>query len=209
MSDYPDVHFQDDPMLCEDDGYEEEHYAMQLERELYTLEMLLVLKHEGIALDTIEYLAGELGLHAAWLKYQTAHHPNLTRSMTVPNIDQMISSKYLTKTDVGEPGDGTLVTIQALKEANIARDDEEPKMKWLIKFREFAKPMVLGSTTLQLAAMILGSKSTDDWIGKKIEVYHDPSITFGDKLVGGIRFRKQGKTNTRPETNDDDSSIPF
>ena len=45
--------------------------------------------------------------------------------------------------------------------------------------------------------MILGSKETEDWIGKKIEVYHDPAMTFGDKLVGGLRFRKQGKTNTR------------
>lgn len=124
---------------------------------------------------------------------------NLTdKDANMPNIDTMISSKYLTKEDVGEPGDGTIVTVQGLKEANIARDNEEPKMKWLVKFREFPKPMVLGSTTLQLAAMILGSKNTDDWIGKKIEVYHDPSITFGDKLVGGIRFRKRGKTNEAP-----------
>ena len=128
----------------------------------------------------------------------------------MPNIDQMIESKYLTKNDVGEPGDGTMVTVQGLKQANIARDDEEPKMKWLIKFREFPKPMVLGSTTLQLAALILGSKNTDDWIGKKIEVYHDPSITFGDKLVGGIRFRSKGKTKEVPDrTNDSDTEIPF
>ena len=128
----------------------------------------------------------------------------------MPNIDTMIESKYLTKNDVGDPGDGTMVTVQALKQANIARDDEEPKMKWLIKFREFPKPMVLGSTTLQLAALILGSKNTDDWIGKRIEVFHDPSVTFGDKLVGGLRFRKPGKTNDGPPVPDDfDNSPPF
>lgn len=127
----------------------------------------------------------------------------------MPNIDTMIESKYLTKNDVGEPGDGTMVTVQALKQSNIARDDEEPKMKWLMKFREFPKPMVLGSTTLQLAALILGSKNTDDWVGKKIEVYHDPSITFGDKLVGGIRFRKQGKTNQAPAAGSDPNDPPF
>lgn len=129
----------------------------------------------------------------------------------MPSIDTMIESKYLRKEDVGDPGDGTLVTVQALKEANIARDDEDPKMKWLMKFKEFPKPMVMGSTTLQLAALILGSKNTDDWIGKRIEVFHDPSITFGDKLVGGLRFRSRGKTKEVPAKNKDDFSddVPF
>ena len=127
----------------------------------------------------------------------------------MPNIDTMTEGKYLRKEDVGEPGEGTICTIQGLKKANIARDDEEPKEKWLLKFREFSKPMVMGSTTLQLAAMILGSKETDEWIGKRIEVYHDPSVTFGDKLVGGLRFRGRGKTREAPKTNDDDGSIPF
>jgi len=129
----------------------------------------------------------------------------------MPNIDTMIESKYLTKADVGEPGDGTMCTIVGLKLANIARDDEEPKMKWLMKFKEFPKPMVLGSTTLQLAAMIMGSKNTDDWTGKRIEVYHDPSVTFGDKLVGGIRFRARGKTKEVPAHAQgvDADDIPF
>ena len=112
----------------------------------------------------------------------------------MPNIDQMSESKYLRKEDVGDPGEGTICTIVGLKQANIAREDEDPKLKWLIKFREFQKPMVLGSTTIQLAAMILGSKETDDWIGKKILVFHDPSVSFGDKLVGGLRFRKATPT---------------
>ena len=130
----------------------------------------------------------------------------------MPNVDQMIESKYLRKEDVGDPGDGTMATIVALKKANIAREDEEPKFKWLVKFKEFPKPMVMGSTTLQLAAMILGSKNTDDWIGKSIEVYHDPSVTFGDKLVGGLRFRARGKTRDTPPPTVDDGfaeDIPF
>ncbi len=133
----------------------------------------------------------------------------------MPNINEMIDSKYLKKEDVGDPGDGSLVTIQGVKQDNVAKEDEEPEMKWLIKFREFKKPMILNSTNIKLAAMIIGSNNTDDWKEKTIEVYHDPAVTFGDKLVGGIRFRKIGKTNTpvaassKKHVDQFDDDIPF
>jgi hypothetical protein len=28
------------------------------------------------------------------------------------------------------------------------------------------------------------------WIGRRIEVYHDPSVTYAGKRIGGIRLRK-------------------
>ena len=132
------------------------------------------------------------------------------RNTNMPYIDQMIESKYLKKEDIGEPGDGVMVTIQGLKQANIAREDEDPDQQWLIKFKEFPKPMVLKPTNMRLAAMILGSKNTDDWIGKRIEIFHDPSITFGDKMVGGMRFRARGKTKESPVVRDDfNDEVPF
>lgn len=128
----------------------------------------------------------------------------------MPNIDQMIESKFLKKEDVGDAGDAAIVTIQGVKQMNVAKDNEEAEMKWVIKFREFPKPMVLNGTNMKLAAMTLNSKDTDDWVGQKIELYHDPSITFGDKIVGGLRFRKSGG-KVRPAAADgvDGSDIPF
>ena len=120
----------------------------------------------------------------------------------------MSESKWLKKEDVGEPGDGTMVTIRGLKQTNVARDDDEPEMKWIIKFDEFNKPMVINTTNLKLAAMILGEKMTEKWAGKTIEVFHDPSVSFGDKLVGGIRFRKVGKTHARQASTGDDWGSP-
>lgn len=126
----------------------------------------------------------------------------------MPNINTMTESKFLKKEDIGDPGDAQIVTIQAVAQKNVAKEDDEPEMKWCIKFTEFKKPMVLNGTNMKLAAMALGSNETDDWIGKKIEVYHDPSITFGDKLVGGLRFRKSGG-KVRQAAGTDESDIPF
>ena len=127
----------------------------------------------------------------------------------MPNIDTMTESKFLRKEDVGEAGDSAIVTIVGIKQMNVARDDDELEMKWAIKFKEFPKPMVLNGTNMKLAAMCLGSKQTEDWTGKQIELYHDPSITFGDKLVGGLRFRKSGGKVRPAAQGVDEDDIPF
>lgn len=49
--------------------------------------------------------------------------------------------------------------------------------------------MVLNSTNGQIIAQITKSEDTDDWKGWKIVLYDDPNVSFGGKLVGGIRVR--------------------
>ncbi len=104
----------------------------------------------------------------------------------MPNINQMKDSKYLKKEDCARP---LLLTIRAIHEQNVAMDNKPPEMKWLIDFVEHEKPLILNGTNAQLIAAFLGSEETDDWIGKKIVLYADPSIQFQGKLVGGIRCR--------------------
>jgi hypothetical protein len=104
------------------------------------------------------------------------------------NIDEMGgNSRFLKKEDCEPP---ITVTIDHLQKENVARIGETPELKWCLFFRDGVKPMVLNSTNRQLIARILGSKETDDWRGRKIELYHDPNVTFGGELVGGIRARK-------------------
>lgn len=104
-------------------------------------------------------------------------------------IGQMMESKFLKKEDVEQP---KLVTIKGFSQANAGRDDA-PDMKWTMSFREFDKPMVMNSTNLQLAAQALGSDDTDNWIGKQVVLYNDPSVQFQGKLIGGIRIRAPKK----------------
>ena len=100
-------------------------------------------------------------------------------------IGTMLDSKYLKKEDVDPP---KLLTIVGFDKVNVAREDEAPEFKWVMKFQE-CKPMVVNSTNLQLCAHALGSDETDEWIGKKIVAFSDPNVSFGGKLVGGIRLR--------------------
>ena len=104
----------------------------------------------------------------------------------MPNINQMIESKYLKQSDV----DGEMeVTIVKIGQVNVAREDEAPELKWGARFQEFQKPMVLNSTNIQLLAKACGSEESEDWIGKKITIFADPNVSFAGKLVGGLRIK--------------------
>lgn len=110
------------------------------------------------------------------------------------HINQLKQSKYLKRSDVTKP---VLVTIQSFSEENVAMEGKPPEMRWAMHFKELPKPMIVNSTNAQIIAGFLGSEETDDWVGKKVVLYDDPNITFGGKLVGGIRVR-QPKNQPKP-----------
>jgi hypothetical protein len=104
----------------------------------------------------------------------------------MPRISEMINSNYLKKEDIE---DEVIVTIVGVKKANIAREDQDADYKWLMKFDEFEKPMVLNSTNIQLLARACGSENTDDWKDCQVVLYVDDNVSFGGKLVGGLRIK--------------------
>lgn len=101
-------------------------------------------------------------------------------------ISQLSDSKYLKKEDVQPP---IQVTIAGITQDNLARDDEAPEFKYILNFVGDVKPLVLNMTNAQLIAHITGSEETDDWKGKTITLYNDPSVSFAGKLTGGIRVQ--------------------
>jgi len=121
----------------------------------------------------------------------------------------LIPSKFLKKEDVDPP---KLVTVKALRQANVAMDDQPEEMKWTILFRELEKPMVLNSTNIQLLTKALGTDETDEWVGKQVVVYNDPNVSFAGKITGGVRIRapKKPVTAAAPvESQMVDDDIPF
>ena len=102
------------------------------------------------------------------------------------HISHLKQSKYLTRADAGA---GILVTIKEIFQDNVAKEGAPEEMKWCMGFEEVEKPMVLNSTNGQIIAAITGSEETDEWKGRKIVLYDDPNVSFGGKLVGGIRVR--------------------
>jgi hypothetical protein len=106
----------------------------------------------------------------------------------MPKISEMIPSNYLKQSDFDSSG--AIVTVKGLEQKNVAQDDQEPDVKWVIYFREFAKPLVLNTTNINAMAEACDSDHSDDWIGQEVVVYVDPNINFGGKRVGGLRVRK-------------------
>jgi len=102
----------------------------------------------------------------------------------MPNVNDLKSSQFLTKEDVEPP---IVVTIKGYKEQNVEMEGEPERKKWTLFFHELDKPLVLNMTNGQRIEVITGSPEFDDWIGKKITLYNDRTVSFGRKLTGGIR----------------------
>lgn len=105
----------------------------------------------------------------------------------MPDISAMTESKFLKRAEVGA---GKLLTIASCEQMNVGKDDGPKEMKWCLTFEDGdTKPMVLNKTNAELIGMISGERNSDNWGGVRIVAFDDPSISYGGKLVGGIRVR--------------------
>jgi len=134
----------------------------------------------------------------------------------MPKVSDMIQSKFLRKEDFDED---RIMTIRGVKLEDMPGDDGQKK--WVLYFREEAKGMALNVTTIRVLEKAFGDDS-DQWVGKKVKVYVDPNVSFGGRVVGGLRLMPPKNTASRapappppeeraPVTSDDDFSddIPF
>lgn len=111
------------------------------------------------------------------------------------------NSRFVTKDDV-EPA--IKVTIIGCDEEDVSQDNDPPELKWVLKFKENVKPLVLNVTNFERIAFITGKDDSDDWVGTEITLWNDMTVRFGDKK-GGIRVWVQPantpNTSQPPTTN--------
>jgi len=130
------------------------------------------------------------------------------------SVNDLRSSKFLTKEDCGN---GILVTIKSVEKDNVAMDGDDPQYKYTLHFaQQGLKPMVLNMTNGQIIAQITGHAEDIEqhWLGWNLVLYHEPNISFGGKLVGGIRVRspKPGSVQqpgNEPPARPEDKDLPF
>jgi hypothetical protein len=124
----------------------------------------------------------------------------------MPNVSEMIRSKFLRKEDIE---DDVVVTMKNVTLETMPGDDGE--QRWVLSFREIPKGLVLNTTLIRMLEKTHGRHS-DDWVGKKIILFVDPSVTFKGQVMGGLRLRpmKQPKAApaaaVTPDPIDDDES---
>ena len=104
-------------------------------------------------------------------------------------FDELVpsQSKYLAKNDVGEEGKN--LTIKGFKKEELKGDDGVEE-KAVCYWEEDFKPMIINRTNASRLAAVLGVSDTGEARGKVVNVYNDPLIDFGGKIVGGLRIRK-------------------
>lgn len=95
-------------------------------------------------------------------------------------------SNYLKVTDVKEPLE---VTISSVASEEFGREDDEKEKKLVLYFKELEQGLVLGKTLLNFCITRFGTDETDEWLGKKVTLYHDPNVFFRGQRVGGIRLK--------------------
>ena len=104
----------------------------------------------------------------------------------MPKLAEMLPSKFLKQADVPAPA---LVYLTRISKEQVNQENEPEEHKWVAHFREFDRPLVLNTTNLNALSLIFGSEDSDDWRGECV-IYTDPNVSFGGKLVGGLRLRK-------------------
>lgn len=113
-----------------------------------------------------------------------------------PNVDDLKTSKFLTKHDVEPP---ILVTIKNWDKVNVAMENQAPEMRYVLNFLEVEKPLVLNMTNGLTIKVIAKSGDFDHFIGKKIVLFNDKTVMFAGKLTGGIRVRAPKGGQSNPE----------
>lgn len=136
------------------------------------------------------------------------------RKYVMPKVSDMITSKYLRKEDFE---DEAICTIKGVRLEDLGKDEAKEE-RWILYFREQSKGMVLNVTTIRVLEQALGG-DTDQWIGNKVIVYVDPNVSFGGKVVGGLRLRihkekiakELAKQPSRSQTAnfEEDGEVPF
>lgn len=104
-------------------------------------------------------------------------------------VSNMKQSRFLSKTDLPEPPYGVTLTIASMQKENVAPPEQQPEMKYTLKFFESVKPFVCNITNATAIGEFLGDE-TDNWGQGKIELYYDPNVMMGPKRTGGIRVRQ-------------------
>ncbi len=95
------------------------------------------------------------------------------------------ASLYLTANDIVEP---TTIVVERVVEKTFNKNGREEK-KIVVYYEGEPRGAPLSMPQLKQLIAIFRSDETNDWVGRKVEMYRDDDIFFDGKQVSGIRFR--------------------
>ena len=122
-------------------------------------------------------------------------------------MHEMFPSNYVSKEDVGR---GLDLKITECRHEDVRNPDSgREESKPVLYFEQLAKPLILNQVNGKAIAALHGEDS-DGWTGKWITLFHDETVSFGSRQVGGVRVRDQVPTpHAGRQTVLADSDVPF
>ena len=111
-----------------------------------------------------------------------------------------MGGNFLSKDEVSEP---VIVTIASADRKQF-EGDARPKL--ILSFREFEKALVCNKTNVGLAANAFQTTSVDSWIGKRLVLYNDPTVSFSGRMIGGLRLRALTDGERRKAESNDEAA---
>lgn len=109
-------------------------------------------------------------------------------------------SNYLGEWDMPLDGSDIVFTIKdaGMEEVKIpARGLISNKL--VITFEETDKKFVCNDTNGGLISKALGTKILSEWVGKKVQLYSNHNIRFGNSTTSAIRVRPIAPTSSKPQ----------
>ena len=108
---------------------------------------------------------------------------------------KITTGNYLKSSELTEEGETFI--IEKVLEEPLTNKDGTPGEEKFILYLEDSKPLVLNKTNINRLVAAFGSNAADDWAGKSIIAYCDPTIEFGSEIVGGTRLRAVPKSTPK------------
>lgn len=112
--------------------------------------------------------------------------------------------QFLKKEDVDPPH---IWTITNVKEQSVTAPGKEPKTKLVLFFNGSQKGLVLNMANGDVLSEMTGHDDPEEWIGQRVELYCDDSVTYAGKRIGGVRLRKPAGESADEPSQDQD--IPY
>ena len=92
---------------------------------------------------------------------------------------------FMTQDDLPEPKG---LHIQKFTREEVGQGDTK-ETKTIVHWAEDIRPLVASKTALKQIQAVTGAKLPKEAIGQPVGLYVDPTVSFGGKIVGGIRVR--------------------
>jgi hypothetical protein len=115
-----------------------------------------------------------------------------------------LTSAFLKQSDFSD-GESVLFTITHVDKRHFeARNGRPAGDRWVVSFEGTPERCLgLNQTNLALLAKWFGRRHRA-WAGQQVVVYRDESVSFGGRLVGGLRVRKPSAHELAA-----DDAVPF